>query len=430
MCSGLDYQVLFCRRGYTPHYVEHVIDPLDGREKLVMADPHTRRAALVYDMASGHLEWEFRAPGSGVPNPHTARMLLTDVEGFGSAGDVYMCDRDNNIIVVERPSGDVKFRGEVPWDAGLVHEAFLTPDGDALIITDYFKNVVAKLSLPDLKPIWMRKDIPKPSKVSAISGMVEPWHNPSFGGQYLVCSNETLGAVLELRDEDGSTAWACPRPDGTGAWLLAPHSAFRLGRIECKGNLTVVGSEAGGGIMALDYLGRPAWAITGGVAFWDDEGLHYTVGPEGIGEITHVFPTLDGRIGFCSWLGLNCSVVGALRRLPDKQEAHFTLAHELEISGGLRYLGPPIKAEGWDELLIIVECEGPGPVRWRVEGIGRPLLDLRGPAPPAVLITSATARPGEASSAYIREPYKWLRLAVEPVGARARISAHVLLRRG
>ena len=280
MSPGLDYQVLFCQRGYTPHYAEHVVDPLDGREKLVMADPHTRRAALVYDMASGCLDW------------------------------------------------------------------------------------------------------------------------------------------------------ACPRPDGTGAWLLAPHSAFRLGRIECRGNLTVVGSEAGGSIMALDYFGRPAWAVTGGVAFRDSEGLHYTVGPEGLGEITHVFPTLDGRIGFCSWLGLNCSVVGALRRPPSKQEAHFTLAHELEISGGLRYLGPPIKAEGWEELLIIVECEGPGPVRWRVEGIGRPLLDLRGPAPPAVLITSATARPGEASSAYIREPYKWLRLAVEPVGARARISAHVLLRRG
>ncbi|HDI01282.1 MAG TPA: hypothetical protein ENF78_02515, partial [Candidatus Bathyarchaeota archaeon] len=97
--GGLSYEVLFCQRGFTPHYAEHVVDPMDECPKLVMADPHTRRSAIIYNLSTGRVEWEAKVPGSSVPNPHTARMLLEDVERFGSAGDIYCCDRDNNIIV-------------------------------------------------------------------------------------------------------------------------------------------------------------------------------------------------------------------------------------------------------------------------------------------------------------------------------------------
>ncbi|RLI39348.1 hypothetical protein DRO60_01445 [Candidatus Bathyarchaeota archaeon] len=433
MCStGLRHEVLFCLRGYTPHFVEHVIDPRDGRAKLVMADPHTRRSAMIYDLASGRVEWEAEVPGSSVPNPHTARMLLSDVENFGSAGDIYCCDRDNCIIVIDRETKGIKFKGKVPWRPGLIHEACLTPDGSALIVTDYLENRLAKLAIPSLEPEWIRRDLERPSKVSVIEGMVDPWHNPSFGGHYIVCSNAIPGSVNEVRDEDGTIAWSCPRADRTGFWPLAPHSAFRLGRLECRGNLTVVGSEAGGGIYALDYFGRPVWAVSGSSVLRAEEGLYYSASPHGIGEVTHVFPTLDGRVGFCSWLGFNCAFVMAIEQLPSEQEARFVLAYEKRIENSWTYLDPPVRGEGWDEVLIVLENLGPEEVAWRVEGMAMGLLDIRGVPRGAVKLGEGRLRAGEADAFYSRRPYAWYRVAVRTLRqkAEAMLSAFVSLRKG
>jgi len=397
-----------------------------------MADPHTRRSAIIYDLASGRVEWEFVVPGSAVPNPHTARMLLEDVEGFGSAGDIYCCDRDNNIIVIDRRTKAVKFRGRVPWRPGLIHEACLAPDGSALVVTDYFEDRVGKLHLPTLEPAWVRRDVERPGKVSVIEGIVEPWHNPSFGGQYLVCSNRVPGSINEIRDDDGTIAWSCPRPDRTGFWPLAPHSAFRLGRVECKGNLTVVGTEAGGGIYALDYFGRPVWAISGNQALWAEDGLYYTASPLGLGEITHVFPTLDGRIGFCSWLGFNCALVGAVEQLPARQEATFVLAHERRVGNAWTYLDPPVRASGWDEVLLALENLGPEEVAWRVEGIPTDLLDIRALPRGAVKVEEARLMPENAAAIHLRRPFAWYRVAVRTLKQKAEavVNAYVVLRRG
>ena len=433
MCSGgLTYEVLFCQRGFTPHYAEHVVDPMDECPKLVMADPHTRRSAIIYNLSTGRVEWEAKVPGSSVPNPHTARMLLEDVERFGSAGDIYCCDRDNNIIVIDRESKSIKFSGKAPWRAGLIHEACLTPDGAALIVTDYLEGRIARLSLPSLEPDWIRRGLKKPSKVSVIEGIVEPWHNPSFGGQYVVCSNTIPGSVCEVRDDDGTIAWSCPRPDRTGFWPLAPHSAFRLGRVECKGSLTVLGSEAGGGIYAVDYFGRPVWAISGSSVLWTEDGLYYSVSPDGIGEVTHVFPTLDGRIGFCSWLGFNSAIVGAITSLPSRQEAGFVLAHEKKAEGSWAYLEPPIMGEGWDEVLVVIENLGPEEISWRVEGVATGLLDTRGVLRGAVKLGEGRLRAGESDVFHVRRPFAWYRVATRTIRQKeeARVSVYVVLKRG
>ena len=70
-------RVLFNKYGYAPHYAEHVIDPLDGKPKLVMADPHIRHSVYIYNLVDKKIEWEFRVPGSRVPNPHVAH-IITD----------------------------------------------------------------------------------------------------------------------------------------------------------------------------------------------------------------------------------------------------------------------------------------------------------------------------------------------------------------
>jgi len=47
-------------------------------------------------------------------------------------------------------------------------------------------------------------------------------------------------------------------------WPFTPHSAFRIGVAELGGQLTIVGFEAGGGIVALDRDCDPLPASLGG----------------------------------------------------------------------------------------------------------------------------------------------------------------------
>lgn len=369
-------ELWFSRDGYTPHYAEHVIDPLDGREKLVMADPHTRCAAFIYDLASREIEWEVVVPGDKVNNPHTSRMLMRDVDGFGEAGDIYCVDRDQRVIVIDRQSGGVQRAWTLSaedgqWDPGWLHDACLSVDTvPHLILSDYngpdgYKY--AKYRISDGGLAWHRGDFSHPGKITPIEGAHSSLHTPDYGGDYLICQNEFHGAVWEVRDSDGSWTWARPR-DCVGPGLVSPHSAFRMGRTENCGWVTVVGTESGGGIMALHFIGAPIWAIGGGgFRSGDHSAPIYTASVSGLGEVTHVFPTLGGSIGFIDWNGVDRANVGIITRLPAQQHAGWQVAGNKSTTDEWAF-NEYIPVGDWDETWITVRNRGSQPLSLYVEG--------------------------------------------------------------
>ncbi len=428
--DGFEYEVWFAREGYTPHYAEHLVDPLDKREKLLMFDPHTRFSAIVYDLEERRIEWEFRVPGSAVNNPHQGGMLLEDVPGFGRRGDVFCSDRDNNVVVVDRVRRVVAFRRRpTSWSVGWLH-CVAKGLGSSLVATDYTANVVAKLRLPDLSEEWRIASIARPSKVSTIRG-VGLAHDPSFGGHYLVASNTPRGGVFEIRD-DGAIVWSVdPHTTMRGPWMGAPHSAFRLGRVECYGNATVVGGEAGGGILAINYYGEPIWGISSLYLREADGRSLYYFNPCGLAEVTHVFPTLDGRIGFVAWAGHNRSIVGVLRRLPERQQVGYVLAHNDGTADewtGLR----PVAADGWGEVLVGLKNTGPNPMEFRVIGYATPVLDLEVPAGGFTIVADKTVPPGGEEYVVLTGPLFFYQVLVKSAspGRRTTYQAFVVKRRG
>jgi len=436
--SGLEYNILFAKAGYTPHYAEHVIDPIDGREKLVMFDPHTRKSAFIYDLKTREIEWEFIVPGTARANPHQGGMLLEDVPNFGDAGDIYCTDKDNNIIVVDRETKQIKFSKTPPFTPSFLHCVKLGRDKQSLIVTDYDLPRISKLRLPDLTEMWSITTIYVPSKISIIEGK-EFSHTPSFGGDYLIPSNTvSRGTIYELRDSDGSIAWQAPSADGRGPWICTPHSAFRMGRIEYLGNITVVGSEGGGGIYAIDRFGRVVWCVSGTAvdASVELDRLLYSVNTRGLGEVTHVFPTLNGRIGFISWSGFNSSIVGEITRLPQRQESTYILAANKTSTDDWEYLEPAIRAEEWDETVIIVKNTGANPLTWKVDAYPAPYAALHDPTHylwgRVPLVPQVSVPGGETDSVSIEKRSTWLNVAVKSAvpGSSTRYTILVLQRRG
>lgn len=67
--GGLVYNILFYKEGYHIHGVDHVTDPKDNREKLVMFDPHHYKA-LIFNPQTQMIEWEYDVPGTDVNAPN------------------------------------------------------------------------------------------------------------------------------------------------------------------------------------------------------------------------------------------------------------------------------------------------------------------------------------------------------------------------
>jgi len=374
---GFDHEVWFSKPGWTPHYAEHVIDPLDGKEKLVMADPHTQFKAFIYDLRSQRIEWEysFGTPtDEQVHNPHTARMLLEDVANFGNAGDIYCCSPDQKIIVIDRATKTIKKEIAPCFAPKFLHEARLSVDKQHLILTDYYwgqdnAHGIVKQRISDGAEIWAVTPFVCPGKVSVIENAHASAHDPSFGGEYLVCCNDVNGLVAEIKDSDGSMVWACPNSqDGVGCMIGAPHAAIRLGRVEWSGAITVVGSESGGGIVGIMFNRQPIFCI-GNTAGKTRAGAHFYVPTSvGLGETTHVFETLDGRIGFIDWGGSeNRSNVCVINQLPARQQTAYRQGRN-ETTGNDWDWKEYIYTKDWDETFLVIKNTGANALLWRVYG--------------------------------------------------------------
>jgi len=431
--SGLEYNILFEKQGYTPHGVEHVIDPVDGREKLVLFDPHTRRSVIIYDVKKREIEWEVSIPGTERPNPHEGGMLLEDISGFGEAGDIYCLDRDQNVIVIDRETRTVKFQQRPPnydpsgWFLGIKKGI-----DDSLILSDYFRVRVEKVSIPDLTLVWDNAGvIQNPLHISIIEGAGLEMHNPSFGGEYLVVANHGYvsaddawihGAVFELKDSDGTIAWQRPtsgptgNPDyrGEGMWIPSPSAAFRLGRVENYGNVTVVADEGGGGIIGIGYTGEPMFGVLGITHEIVHLAYRYSFNPYGLAEVTHIFPTLNGRIGFVAWCGFNLSIVGEIVRLPTKQVLPYCLAYNYTTGDDWAFLSP-IHAAGSEHVQIGVKNTGANSMDLIIYGYMPSFIDeYHYPTVGRFTVqSSVTIATGDEYEADFIHPFSFYRVAVK-----------------
>lgn len=369
---GFDSEVWFSKSGWTPHYAEHVIDPADGLEKLVMADPHTQHKAFIWNIAEQRIEWEYDF--GGVNNPHTARMLMEDIPCFGEKGDIYCVSPQEHVIVIDRRSREIKTTKQVPWTPNGLYDVIVGKNPGTVILSEYLggptsSGRVAKCSFDcgDMMTLDWAIDqvINQPGKLSQIE-YTGTAHNPDFGGDYLVVDNTFEGQVYEISDSDGAIVWRSMF-NYEGAALTKPHSAYRSGRVEAAGNVTIAAMESGGGIMAIASTGQPVWAI--GAGGWHREpDLFYQMSRHGLTEVTHVFPTLDGRIGFVDWSGVDRSSVCIMNGLPQKQNANWQVYHERQVPAAYSSEAQvPIKAD-WDEIWITIKNTGEQPLTWRIRG--------------------------------------------------------------
>jgi hypothetical protein len=357
--GGFRFRVLFNRYGYMPHYAEHFV--ANGSEKLLMADPHAKRSVIIYNVTRDEIESEYAVEGDAISaNPHIVRILPEDIPEIGaSRGSIMFADRNNEWSFVDLNSGNCECKITVPgvkW----AHDILLSKNRDGFIITDYAAQFVGKIDFNG-KTIWRHNDFGPMAKLSVIEGETPSGvHSNSFGGDYLAVRNSFPYGVFEIRDEDGSIAQSIPRGRGTlnNFWCYAPHSAFRKGITEAKGNLTVVGFEAGGGIVALDQWQRPKWGVMKG--FTDIGGLNYLPSHYGLTETTHVFPTLAGGVGAIDWSGAYSSRVIEITRWP-KSNLSFLLAWEYDPGEG-NYLDPPIDIMEYNEVTIAITNTGDGAV--------------------------------------------------------------------
>ncbi len=363
--SGLVWRTLFSQSGYTLHYAQHMIDPSDGKEKLIMFDPHTLKGVMIYDFEKKRLEWELKVPGTEVANPHQGFVLQEDRQGFGKKGDVVCCDRDNNIIVVDRDTKNVKFRKKpLGLDVKWLHCINMAIDGN-LIVTDYLAPQISKLSLPDLSEIWSIVDIPKPSKIMPIEGKGLD-HNPSFGGDYIIASNTFEGKVYEIRDMDGSVAWSSDR-ESVLCDISCPHGCFRMGRVENNGSVTLVHGEGDGTVAGINYEGIPVFGILPGSSWERQDGrIRYDFNPYLMGEITSVFPTLGGKIGFCSWSGVNRAIFGEIIHFPSKQRVSYCLKREATLDDFV--WSHLVSTSCWDETLVVIKNKGNKSLDYQIDG--------------------------------------------------------------
>jgi len=375
--GGARCRVLFSLQGYAPHYAEHIHDPTSGRDVLVMADPHIRRSAYIYDTSAREVIWECPVPGNSVSaNPHIARLITEEVPSISAEpGDILCADRENRYVVIGRGSREVKWSWR-PEDAGWSHDAMVTKSLDGLIITDYSSGFVRRVNLRG-ETVWNRNLGRGVAKLSRIEGGTPSgMHSNSFGGDLLVAVNQSLRGVYELREEDGHVAWACaPSKGDKNVFLtLRPHAALRLGLAEFGGNLTVFNHEAGGGIVAVDRECRPRFGVMKPLTK-TDAGEIYRPSSTGLMETTHVFTTLDGRLGAIDWNGRFRSTVYEFEEIPRSTRLYWLLAWERVASPTPEFLDPPIETSEWSETDLEIINHGDRPVTWTVESTNMPYVD-------------------------------------------------------
>lgn len=370
-------KIVFRRRGYTPHFAEYVDDPYTGELVLVMADPHSRRSAFIFNPEEGKIIWEYRVPGSMLTaNPHIARIVTENMTDFKARpGDVVCADLDNRYIVVDRESKTVRWSFRLD-DAVWSHDFLPTRNFDGALITDYGTGVIKKIDGNGVVA-WSRELGKGLAKLSRVVGPTPSGvHTNSFGGHVLAAVNQSFRGVYEISEEDGRVVWQCPPPKGSiNCFLpLKPHAAVRLGLAELDGNLTVFNHEAGGGFVAVDKDCRPRWGVMKPFTTVGHEA--YRPSKTGLYETTHVFSTPRGLLGIIDWDGPDFSTVYEVLEPPRRTALYWLLAWERDSGGSEEFLDPPLETGEWKETLLHAVNHGNGRLRVKVYGTFSPFADV------------------------------------------------------
>lgn len=377
MIAGCRMQILFRKRGYTPHFAEYVDDPLTGDRVVVMADPHTRRSAFIYHPEKKQIIWEHRVTGSQLTsNPHIARLITEPLPAFNAKpGDIVCADLDNRYIVIDRKTKSVKWSTGFP-DAKWAHDIMPTKDHEHVLTTDYGNGMLRRIDGSG-KIIWSRELGKGLAKLSRVVGQTPSTvHSNSFGGDVLAAVNQDIRGVYELREEDGEVVWSCPplNPSRNCTWTLKPHAAVRMGLAELDGNLTVFNQEAGGGFVAVDKDCRPRWGVSKPLSLIDGRPI-YRPTAQGLFETTHVFLTPNGFLGLIDWDGDSYSTVYELLEPPRGGTLTWLLAWNHETAGVEEFLDPPIETYEWRETMLHVINHGEGRLKLRLLATHSPIVD-------------------------------------------------------
>jgi len=248
--SGFKYRILFYRFGYSPHYAEHVIDPVDGREKLVMCSPHTTPSygkIWIYDIENDVIEWEVDLKQLvvwSITNPTMCHMIVDNdsmnpvtgswagVLGSGklnaNPGDIIAPAPDNSWVVIDRKTKSIKQKITPVYGAGWIMDVIPSINGDGLIVTDYQKGAY-KIGF-DGSTKWGPQLGGNSARLTKIYHALYSGVEPSFGGDYIACRNYIHSGVYELKD-DGTVVWKCEAgPSIINNFMTPkPFTAFRLG---------------------------------------------------------------------------------------------------------------------------------------------------------------------------------------------------------
>jgi hypothetical protein len=135
----------------------------------------------------------------------------------------------------------------------------------------------------------------------------------------------------------------------------------RIGLAELGGNLTVIGMEAGGGVVAVDRDCRPRWGWMKPLTrFQDGSGRKveiYRPTAVGLFETTHVFTTLDGKLGLIDWGSRFSSRVIEVESLPTSN-LYWLLAYRRRVGREPEYLDPPVETAEWRSVRFTVFNHG------------------------------------------------------------------------
>ncbi|MDW7977429.1 MAG: hypothetical protein RMH74_01340, partial [Candidatus Caldarchaeum sp.] len=194
--AGAEARILFRSRGYTPHFAEYVVDPLTGDEVVVMADPHSRKSAYIYDPVKKRIIWEYRVPGTSISaNPHIARIAVERMSKFKiRPGDVLCADLDNRFVVVDRVKKTVRWSFR-PDDAKWSHDLMPTSDFQDVLTTDYATGYLRRVNAEGVV-LWSVNLGKGLAKLSRIAGETPSRiHGNSFGGEILATVNQSFRGV-------------------------------------------------------------------------------------------------------------------------------------------------------------------------------------------------------------------------------------------
>ena len=317
-----------------------------------------------------------------------------------------MCaDRGNNLIIIDRLRKRVKKVLNITGSQWL-HDIVPSVNGDGFIISDHGSGRVRKIDFNG-KMIW-NYSLNKACKIS-IAHVAPRIHMGQFSESYIVTSRY---GVYEL-DDNGKLLWSCPcdpqKELGTictcrsATWLYHPHSAFRMGLAEYNGNLTIIGLEGGGGIIAVDYECRPRWGImkphTHLLSDLNEGDLNeecisnlnekckeklykgkrelYRPTYHGFFQTTHVFPLLNGGIGAVDWRGKYSSQVVEIVGFPTKTALYWLLAWDYPLPASQKFtvFEPAVEIGEWDTIGIQVINNGGGTVEYEILCSLTPIAD-------------------------------------------------------